>query len=57
MPVEDSNQDWTLHSGYLGEGYTKLSFSRAFDTCDTQDYPITVKFSVKNPNQIFFGEH
>ncbi|CAL8141891.1 unnamed protein product [Orchesella dallaii] len=41
LPVMDAQQDWTLHSAVQSEGYTFLSFSRAFDTCDKEDYPIT----------------
>ncbi|CAL8125826.1 unnamed protein product [Orchesella dallaii] len=39
-PVIDSRQDWTLHSSWENRTHTFLSFSRAFDTCDDQDYVI-----------------
>lgn len=42
-PVVDHSQDWTLNSAWERNGRTFLSFSRPFDTCDTQhDMPITV---------------
>ncbi len=42
MPEEDPSQDWTLHSATEDGSCTVLTFSRVFDTCDPQDYPITV---------------
>lgn len=40
-PVPDASQDWKLISGNENGTHTMLSFYRAFDTCDLQDYPIT----------------
>lgn len=42
MPVLDDQQDWKLINGYENETHTMLQFSRKFDTCDHQDFPITV---------------
>lgn len=41
LPEEDPSQDWTLLEARESESFTFLCFSRAFDTCDPQDYPIT----------------
>jgi len=53
MPETDPNQDWTLHSATEDGTCTVLTFSRAFDTCDPQDYPITVNFLNKYAMEIF----
>ena len=48
VPVMDTVQDWTLRSrpGLLmakeENGYTMLTFERKLETCDDQDFPITV---------------
>lgn len=42
LPEVDTRQDWTLHEAWESSTQTFLSFSRAFDTCDPQDYPISV---------------
>lgn len=41
VPQEDQSQDWTLHAAWESTTHTFLSFSRALDTCDKEDYPIT----------------
>lgn len=41
LPEEDASQDWVLHWASESDTHTYLSFSRDFDTCDAQDYPIT----------------
>lgn len=41
LPALDDIQDWTLHGAWENGDSTFLSFSRAFDTCDKEDYPIT----------------
>lgn len=43
MPVTDPSQNWKLHEVREDVFHTFLSFSRDFDTCDPQDYQITVK--------------
>ncbi|CAL8068136.1 unnamed protein product [Orchesella dallaii] len=41
-PILDENQDWNFHEAWERGTLTFLSFSRAFDTCDTKgDIPIT----------------
>lgn len=47
LPKLDSKQDWTLHEARESNTHTFLSFSRDFDTCDSEDYPITVRVSQK----------
>lgn len=40
--LDPSSQDWTLHAAQENYTHTFLSFSRPFDTCDTEyDIPIT----------------
>lgn len=41
QPDLDRRQDWKFLSGSENGTHTMLSFSRALDTCDPQDYPIT----------------
>ncbi|CAL8068064.1 unnamed protein product [Orchesella dallaii] len=42
MPVIDPSQDWTLNGAWEKNGVTFLSFSRPFDTCDSEhDLPIS----------------
>ncbi|CAL8072115.1 unnamed protein product [Orchesella dallaii] len=41
LPEIDTIQDWVLHKAWESHSHTFLSFSRAFDTCDPQDYVIT----------------
>ncbi|ODM96226.1 DBH-like monooxygenase protein 1 [Orchesella cincta] len=41
LPVLDSTQDWNLNWAWESETHTFLSFSRAFDTCDPEDYALT----------------
>lgn len=41
-PQIDDSQDWTLLSASENDTHTLLSFSRAFDTCDSQDFAINV---------------
>lgn len=43
MPEIDASQDWTLNDAWESATHTFLSFSRNLDTCDPDDYPITVK--------------
>lgn len=38
----DQQNDWKLIGAWEKGKRTYLSFTRAFDTCDDQDYPITV---------------
>lgn len=38
----DDQQDWELLNGYENGTHTIIQFSRKFDTCDHQDFPITV---------------
>lgn len=43
VPERDRKQDWKLEDAYeTGGTHTFLKFSRAFDTCDEDDYAITV---------------
>ncbi|CAL8072119.1 unnamed protein product [Orchesella dallaii] len=42
LPVLDLSQDWELLSAWESETHTSISFSRAFDTCDPEDYALTV---------------
>ncbi len=42
MPEIDGSQDWTLNDAWESATHTFLSFSRKLDTCDPDDYPITV---------------
>lgn len=41
QPELDQSQDWKLLSSSENATHTMLSFCRAVDTCDSQDYPIT----------------
>lgn len=41
IPVLDPSQDWNLLSARENGSHTFLTFSRQFDTCDPQDYPVT----------------
>lgn len=43
-PKIDDNQDWILLNSSETNGLTYLKFSRLLDTCDDEDYPITVNF-------------
>lgn len=47
MSEVDEKQDWTLHDARESASHTFLSFSRAFDTCDANDFPITVNANPK----------
>lgn len=38
----DDQQDWELQNGYENATHTVFQFSRKFDTCDHQDFAITV---------------
>ncbi|CAL8068110.1 unnamed protein product [Orchesella dallaii] len=41
LPILDESQDWTLHETWERGVWTFLSFSRPFDTCDSEgDLPI-----------------
>lgn len=45
LPIEDTSQDWHLHTAWERNGRTFLSFSRPFETCDKDhDIPITDDF-------------
>ncbi|XP_035704417.1 DBH-like monooxygenase protein 2 homolog isoform X2 [Folsomia candida] len=41
-PKIDDNQDWILLNSSETNGLTYLKFSRLLDTCDDEDYPITM---------------
>lgn len=41
QPIIDQQQNWVLHLAQENNTHTFLSFSRAFDTCDQNDVPIT----------------
>lgn len=46
MPELDERQDWKLNDAWESATHTFLSFSRLWDTCDQDDYPITVKLCI-----------
>lgn len=43
MPVEDTEQSYTLLSLNESDGQTSMSFQRAIVSCDQQDFQITVR--------------
>lgn len=40
-PQMDQSQDYTIHAAWESKTHTFISFSRALDSCDPHDYPIT----------------
>ena len=45
MPLEDTEQSYTLLSMNESDGQTSMSFQRAIMSCDQQDFQITVRHS------------
>lgn len=45
-PEVDTQQNWKLLGAWEKGNRTYLSFSRPFDTCDPQDYAITVSLTL-----------
>ncbi len=42
--MADNKQDWNLLRSVEGAGVTSILVSRLIDTCDSDDYPITVSY-------------
>lgn len=51
---EDYRHDWTLLDVHRGDGRIHLSFSRPFETCDDEDYPISVSCRISRLNVLRF---
>ena len=41
--IDTTSEDWFPLQGQEKNGWTAIQFKRSFDTCDTMDYPITVR--------------
>jgi len=48
-PILDTTQDWVLTKAEENSTHTSLSFHRLLDTCDPEDYAITVMNKLSFP--------
>jgi len=53
-PIKDAHDDWELIEAREDQTKTYLKFSRDLNTCDTEDYPISVSKLFKQRENLTF---